>query len=757
MHDVDTWMERMGKGDEEDSAGDRMLLHQAERKVASMVRELEVLAQEERRLEEALAAFLPLVRREFARIEQAEEDAEEAKAESKSNPQERSQILSLMVRQLDAHRVTTWGKIAEDHRNLGHCLEKLQGFLQTSQLGDHGAKLLEEVAAELSSEKSGGPGPEAYAARAEPLGLAAEELKSEQLQVSSNFLSLGSARLLGGVQKASCALGGWTPNSDQKGEFLQVDLGTPRVLSGLALQGRSPASGNWEQTAALLDHLLDPGDPVPPARLFKRPPVRLIHDIFMVAHAKHGALEGGRPDFSSAQLDYEQLSKADRQDKVDFFELLLVRLKQALKALGTSVPAIQLTASDILGGKNTAESNRMLQLLCYLALRKKLDTESASGIFKLEDQWVTKFTISCSQDGKHWSPFTCGGDPEKPKVRLFEGPETANQVRYQSLWAPGQKLCRLLRLTPVEWHAHAGLRLEVFGFEEDASQATKMPPALNDGGCRLDVVRRQTGLMQRCLTAASAAALDRWREAQKAEEERSQQALAAKSQVEQQLQDALSQLKKLRKENQDMEQRMSESEQRLVDSEAEKLRLQVDRERADVQVKSLEEKLNASAENHSGANVRIKELEDKQEETQGTVEDLQQQLAVLTEERDVARAREEELFELLNEKEEQLMDTNQGYVNLTDQLNDLREELEEKIDEQAQMLDTLGERNQALMDQGIKLREELSESKRKLAEADTLARLRAQNSEAMPNLLQRMGSESAFKGVPSDETDGTDG
>ncbi|CAE7909421.1 CNTNAP5, partial [Symbiodinium sp. KB8] len=219
-----------------------------------------------------------------------------------------------------------------------------------------------------------------------------------------------------------------------------------------------------------------------------------------------------RPDFSSAQLDYEQLSKADRQDKVDFFELLLVRLKQALKALGTSVPAIQLTASDILGGKNTAESNRMLQLLCYLALRKKLDTESASGIFKLEDQWVTKFTISCSQDGKHWSPFTCGGDPEKPKVRLFEGPETANQVRYQSLWAPGQKLCRLLRLTPVEWHAHAGLRLEVFGFEEDASQATKMPPALNDGGCRLDVVRRQTGLMQRCLTAASAAALDRCRE-----------------------------------------------------------------------------------------------------------------------------------------------------------------------------------------------------------------------------------------------------
>eukprot|EP00439_Symbiodinium_sp_Y106_P065139 s821_g10.t1 len=131
---------------------------------------------------------------------------------------------------------------------------------------------------------------------------------------------------------------------------------------------------------------------------------------------------------------------------------------------------------------------------------------------------------------------------------------------------------------------------------------------------------------------------------------------------------------------------MSESEQRLVDSEAEKLRLQVDRERADVQVKSLEEKLNASSENHSGANVRIKELEEPSSGDWG---------------------------------DNRLYIT--GYVNLTDQLNDLREELEEKIDEQAQMLDTLGERNQALMDQGIKLREELSESKRKLAEADTLA------------------------------------
>jgi len=445
------------------------------------------------------------------------------------------------------------------------------------------------------------------------------------------------------------------------------------------------------------------------------------------------------------QKDYEQLAKADRQAKVDFFELLLTRLQQALKALGSAVPPPQLTASDILAGKNTAESNRMLQLLCYLALRKQMDAEAAAGIFKLEDQWITKFSLSCSSDGTNWVQITETIEGErKPKVKVFQGPDTANQVKYHSLWAPGQKPCKALRISPVEWHVHPGLRLEVFSFAEGATQTVKLPPALSDGSCRLDVVQRQTELMQRCLAAGSAAAQERWRKAQKAEEERSQQALAAKSQVEQQLQDAIEQLKKLRKENQDMEQKMADTEQKLLDTEAEKLRMQVDRERADVQVKSLEEKLSAAADGQSGATERIKELEGKQQEMQGTVEDLQQQLGVLTEERDVARAREEELFEQLNDKEEQLMYTNEGYVNLTDQLNEMREEYEEKIDEQAGMLETLGERNQALSEQSIKLRQELTDSKRKLAEAETTARLhkaKSQSGENMPNLLKSLGSD----------------
>ena len=57
--------------------------------------------------------------------------------------------------------------------------------------------------------------------------------------------------------------------------------------------------------------------------------------------------------------------------KVDFFELLLAKAGHAIKGAGWSekVQPLKVSASDILGGKNTMESNRLLQLLCYLGLR----------------------------------------------------------------------------------------------------------------------------------------------------------------------------------------------------------------------------------------------------------------------------------------------------------------------------------------------------------------------------------------------------
>jgi len=649
---------------------------------------------------------------------------------------EQEQILALMVRQMDGHRATVWNKIAEDHRNLGNFLEKIKGFLRCSRMDDTAKDPLTKEMKTFEANQTG-PGQEACIAQAIPMGMASEQLTLKQIKVTSNNLGANCARLLGGSQKASSAFGGWTPGSDTKGEYIQLDL-CNTVVSGLSIQGRRPVSGNPEQTGSLLEKLLEPSDPLPPMRLYKRPPVRLIHDVFMIVHTRFGALTPGEPEFSAAHLDYDQLNKADRTIKVEFFDLLLSRLKSAFDARQWLVPPLKLTAADILGGKNTAESNRMLQLLCYLGLQKKMEAEEdTAGIFKLEEQWVTKFTLSSSPDGKSWAPMMT--DAEKPKVRVFEGPKNGSQVKYHSLWVPtGMQPVRYLRLTPTEWQAHPGLRVEVFGFTEGC-----IAGALAEPQGRLDVVQRQTSLMKRCLGAASTWATEKWRQLQREEEEKSLQALAAKSQVEQQLQDALSQIKKLRKENQEMEHQITEQEQKLVDADTEKLRITVEREKAEVQVKTSEDKLNNSSENVHEATGRVRELEDKTEEMQSSLQDLHQQICVLTEERDLARDKEEELFEMLAEKEDQLMDTNQGYVNLTDQLNEMREELEEKIDDQAQVMEELGERNQLLMDQLMKLTEELA----KYRQAPAPGRV------DVPNLLSSIADCKPVQGLPSDGTE----
>jgi len=316
LHDVDTWLER-AQSDEADTAGDRMLLSQAEKKVASMSRELDVLTAAERQLEAAIAYFLPLLRQVAAKVKLVQDDEPK---DAKQTEQE--QILALMVRQMDGHRASAWNKIAEDHRNLGNFVEKIQGFLRCAQMDEKAkAPLLKEMKA-FEAQSHNGPGQEACIAQGIPMGMASEHLTEKHIKVTSNAPAACCARLLGGTQKASSAFGGWTPNADTKGEYIQLDL-CNSVVSGLSIQGRRPVSGSPDQTGPLLEKLLESSDPRPPGRLYKRPPVRLVHDVFMIAHARFHALDPGEPNFSPSHLDYDQLNKADRSAKVEFFDLLL--------------------------------------------------------------------------------------------------------------------------------------------------------------------------------------------------------------------------------------------------------------------------------------------------------------------------------------------------------------------------------------------------------------------------------------------------
>lgn len=622
-----------------------------------------------------------------------------------------------------------WGQIAEDHKALGDFVGQFQALVDCSRaLGAEVEELEEETRLELEVGGSSGSrarppaplhGDEVSAALSVPLGLATEDLPDTSISASSNQQACTSVRLFSGVNRMKCAFSGWSPVEDATSEYLQVDLGKPTWVSSLALQGRRPLSGDWEATRPLLAELLDPGDPLPPSRIFKRPPVRLIHDIVVAAHVRHQALAAGKPDFSSEQLDYKQLQNADRQAKVDFFELLLAKAGHAVKAAGLQdkVPPLKVSPSDILGGKNTVESNRLLQLLCYLGLRKKLEGSSYGGLLDVSDQWATKFTVSWSEKGQDWAPLTT---PSESQAFVFEGCSDAETVRFLPLGiAQPPRAVRYLRIFPQEWHNHPSFRLEVFGWADGKIKVeTPIPPSLREAACRLDVVRRRAQVLQRCLALASAATAERWREAQRAEEEKAMQAMQERTQVEQQLQETLAQLEEMRKAYNLLQDQAAESEQKLADAEAEQLRLGVEQDSANSQVQSLEEKLAQALEDAQTERDKVRDLEAKGEEMKSSNEDLQQQIGVLTEERDLARAKEELLFDTLAAKEEELLNTNEGYCYLTDQLNELKDEYAEKVDECDRTIESLHEQNKKLLDEDLKLRQELGDSKRRNGELE---------------------------------------
>lgn len=746
VHDIASWCEQ-AKVDDDGGAAGRMLLQQADRKAASMLRELENLNTLERELEDNMATLLPDVRRIISGVEtlcgheqqpespKAKEEGgeKEEKSEGKEEVSEEFVLtMALIGRQLETHQSKAWGEIGEFHRGLGKFMDSLNDLVgKCGELGSDTAPLVEEIGMEIGgSSASAGPedlGQEALAARARPLGVSSGEVSDSAMTASSNAEAAPCGRLLNGIGSASDGYGGWCPAMDENKEYIEIDLGAPRWICGVGTQGRRPASGRSEQTRQLLTKVLEESDPIPPERVFKRPPVRLIHDVVVAVHTRHKAFEAatGVKDFTNKELDYRHLQNSNREAKVAFFEKLLGKANGALQAagpLGQNVPPLSITPSEILGGKNTDESNRLLQLLCYLALQKKLGG-GHGGLVSCGDQWVKKYMVLVSVDGTEWTAICDKTDGSALKLT---GNADTTQVRYNSLGTnrPAQPV-RYLRVQPLEWHGHPGMRLEIYGWVpgEEATTPTAKGDAsaslsLSDLLCRLDNVNKKARFLKRAVELAHSAAVERWREAQRQEEERNQKELAEKTAVEQQLADALKKLEELRQTHHLLEDQLQETEQKLIDANTEKLKLEVDKERSETQCASLEEKLTTANDTISQEKEKVSGLEDKVSDLNNQAEDLQMQIGVLTEERDCARTREEELFDTLTAREEELMNTNEGYVYLTDNLHEVREELEEKIETRDRLIETLNERNQELSDEGLKLRQANGELTRKLSEAE---------------------------------------
>lgn len=748
LQDLGAWIESrssQSKDADEGSASSRLLLQQAGRKTESVARELEKLDKQERELDQAVAHLMPEIRRVMRGIEiesQSKDDKDEACDQNKVEAVQK--VLSLIDRQLESHKAAGWGKIATEHRTLasfgadgvrgllGFCTSKgrsVEDLEQALELDGSSPKASSSPRATL-----GLPGEEAVAALSRPLGLATGDIPDSAFTASSNAEAAYNARLSDGVPL--CAFGGWCPAKDDKAEYLEIDLQAPAWICGIAVQGRDPANGHWLRTRALVGKILDP---CPPERVFRRPRVRLIHDVVVAAHTQHSAMIGqdGLADFTPEQLEYENLQKTE---KAAFFDLVVAKINAAVKALGMAedaVAPIGITASEILAGKNTTESNRMLQLLCFVCLRGKDGQGALGGLLDCGAQWLTKYTVSWSADRQNWTPVS--GVSAKGKPLVFFGPKDANTARYTAFGVnmPGSAV-RYVRVHPKEWQRHPGLRVELYGWPEGVSVASlgaaakpatagkrkgadagpSLGSLLADRSSRLDVIRSRTECMKQLVDTASGICVESWKEAQRADAEKNQKAMAEKTQVEQQLADALKQLEELRQAHEELQEKSAETEQKLVDTETEKMKLEVEGAHHEETLQALQERLEAANQSGIDEKAMIRELQRKVEDSKIEREELLAQVSVLEEECEAHKQQCEELSDEVAKKDEDLMITNESYCRMTEEINELRDDHDDEIRSRDSVIDTLTQRNKELADESAASFQQVKDFRIKLTDAE---------------------------------------
>merc|ERR1711924_159853 len=127
--------------------------------------------------------------------------------------------------------------------------------------------------------------------------------------------------------------------------------------------------------------------PLPTAdRVYMRPPVRFVHDVAstLIQHCKlfHKM-------FTEEQLDYAQLTS--KEARLEFFDKLI-----AHTWVQDGMDSLELSAQDILTGKNTSETSKFLQFLAYLAIQHK--PRDRGGLADVMPQWTTKYTIEYSPE-----------------------------------------------------------------------------------------------------------------------------------------------------------------------------------------------------------------------------------------------------------------------------------------------------------------------------------------------------------------------
>mmetsp|Transcript_101820 Transcript_101820/g.185862 ORF Transcript_101820/g.185862 Transcript_101820/m.185862 type:complete len:1271 (+) Transcript_101820:229-4041(+) len=709
--DFSVWWGRKGSAD---AAVELTLLSQVHTKLGSMNKELDALSKLEVQLEEYMGQIAPQVglalRDAQEEAEKAAKAAQEAEAQQPRPEEELVEILSLVQRQLVQYHAKARSFLRDQRLELGFATE-LPWLVQS--LDEDGASpsnkrksLVDALKAEAECATSKAP----REVSAEPssgdlqvpsvLGLSTLECPNERISASSNAEAASCARLL-----QVMTYGGWCPKSDSADEYLEVDLGKECRVTAFSLQGREPCTTEWQQTRDLLrlaiglDAPLPSGDKLPHAeKFFKRPPVRLVHDVGV-------ALGHHKKCFGSWEMPTELLSYGDlsRDQKVAFFDALIKQTNECWPNL-----SVTLTTQDILSGKNCDESNRLLQLLAYLSLG------SGSGLGDAEPQWVASWKLEYFVEGG-WRWFGASDS----EASALEGNTDSSGVKFITL--SESIIASKVRIHPLTWHKHPGLRCEVHIAPKDS--VVSKTPRPGDAASKGGTLEECIGLLEQGISEVQRGIQERQAQQQAENEAKDAEVHAAKDKAEQERDLLDKRLKEALARVVDLEQQHASATEKVSETETALLKMTVERDRVQAQAEQLDTDLAAKAEGKSAVEEQLKELHEDHSQLKTTLEDVTSQLDVMTEERDLARTKEEELFDLYTLKEEELMDTNNGYVYLTERLQEKEEEME-GLDDQVRKLqeanEGLNDRCKELQSESLELRVELQATKAKNADLERM-------------------------------------
>ncbi|CAE7551731.1 KIF13B [Symbiodinium sp. CCMP2592] len=515
-----------------------------------------------------------------------------------------------------------------------------------------------------------------------PLGLAACDVEDNSLSASSNSHFASCARL-----HRSLCMGGWNASEATKDEFLEVDLSTDgcnqQVLAGVALQGRLPCSGHWQQTHSLLKTALGDHEALRPTteRTFLRPPVRCVIEVATALQSRSGSKTTSK---EQEAIDYAAMTK---EAKTDFLTRLIQEAARFFKDVmgpGSAREAappqglssdgqaegpepLKLTAQDVLSGRNCGETNRLLQLLAWRCLG-----EDATG------QWTRQFRLQYHEPQKGWLWYA--GDEGE---HVFEANTDAHAALFVQLPLPVS--ASKLRICPLAWHRRPALRIEVFVLPSEVRQ--RAPEIFQGLQAQIQLGKQAVGRFKLRVEA-------NMREDQLAKE----QQVHERGALQRQLEEALA---------------------RAAASEAQLLRLKADNERLQQQLDIRSAELCTAEEARRSAEELGPRLEEELSRLQGISEDLQEELAVVCEQRDLARAHEEELFYVISGKDEELLHAHSALADLAEHMKDrqLEDDAAELLDSEiagyAQQLQDLTAKVQQLEEENAELRAERDRTNRK--------------------------------------------